>query len=161
MDPFKLEYNQKDVPMPRFGKTALELLDSRDDEPKSIFNKYGIKIYGGLVGSSFHAGTNWVYNRPMIAGKLLSIIIISFSTSFERFIQTVYILIHAGIHMFGVWFAVGWTVTHFVQKWRQGLAAERDAVMRHYIQTHPEDFISPRELNLPISHQNNNFIIAN
>lgn len=145
-----MEYNQKDVPMPRFGKTALELLDSRDDEPKSIYNKYGIRIYGGLVGSAMHAGTNWVYKRPMIAGRLLSIIIILFSTSFERFIQTVYILIHAGFHMYGVWFAAGWTLTHLVQKWRQGIAAERDAVMRHYIQQHPEDFIPPRELNIPI-----------
>lgn len=55
--------------MPRFGKTALELLDSKDDEPKSISNKCGLKIYGGLVGSSFHAGKNWAFKRPMIAGK--------------------------------------------------------------------------------------------
>lgn len=60
--------------------------------------------------------------------------------------------------MYGIWFIAGATVTHFVEKWRQGLHAERDAQMRHYIQTHPEDFIPPRELNIPISHQNINFI---
>lgn len=52
--------------------------------------------------------------------------------------------------MYGVWFVVGWTATHFVRNWRASLAAERDAVMRHYIQLHPEDFIPPRELNIPI-----------
>lgn len=70
MDPFKLEYNQKDVPMPRFGKTALELLDSRDAEPKSMLNVYGLKIAGGLIGSCVHGTTNWVYKRPIVAGKL-------------------------------------------------------------------------------------------
>lgn len=70
MDPLNIVYNPKDVPMPKFGKTALELLDSKDDEPKSLFNKYGLYIYGGLIGASFHIGTNWVYKRPMIAGKL-------------------------------------------------------------------------------------------
>lgn len=86
MDPFKMAFDPKDVPMPRFGKTALELLDSRDDAPQSLFNKYSIRIYGALVGSSFHAGTNWVYKRPMIAGKLPSKINILISTFFRRFI---------------------------------------------------------------------------
>lgn len=53
--------------------------------------------------------------------------------------------------MYGIWFVTGVTVAHLVEKWRQNLAAERDAVMRHYIQTHPEDFIPPRELNILIS----------
>lgn len=82
-----MEYNQKDVPMPRAGKTPLELLDAKDDEPLSIFNVYGARICGGLIASTFQAGKNWANRRPIFAGKL-SIETILYSTSVERFNQT-------------------------------------------------------------------------
>lgn len=66
-----MPHDMKDVPMPRFGKTALDLLDSRDDEPKSLTNKYGIRFIGGMLGAGAHGATNWAYRRPRWAGNYI------------------------------------------------------------------------------------------
>lgn len=63
--------NQNEVPVPRFGKTALELLDGRDDEPKSLVNKYAIRVVGGFLGAGVHGCTNWAYRRPRWAGNII------------------------------------------------------------------------------------------
>ena len=60
----------KDIPEIKFGKTALELLDSRYAEPQSFAQKYGIQICFGLMGMGVHGIRNWVYRRPKFAGKV-------------------------------------------------------------------------------------------
>lgn len=63
--------NHPEVPVPKFGKSALELLDQRGDEPKSLFGKYGIRVVGGVLGGGLHAIGNWSYKRPIYAGNLI------------------------------------------------------------------------------------------
>lgn len=45
--------------------------------------------------------------------------------------------------MYFVNFVIGATLAHFVEQYRINYWAERDAVLRHYIQLHPEDFPPP------------------
>uniref|UniRef100_A0A4D5R9Y3 NADH dehydrogenase [ubiquinone] 1 subunit C2 n=1 Tax=Scolopendra viridis TaxID=118503 RepID=A0A4D5R9Y3_SCOVI len=47
-------------------------------------------------------------------------------------------------HIFAV--AAGGYAGECLYHWRKRLAAERDAVIRHYIELHPEDFIEPPKL---------------
>lgn len=61
--------NPKDLPEPKFGKTALELLDSRNAAPKSLSEKYGVQVGFGMVGASVQMMKNWAYVRPLLAGK--------------------------------------------------------------------------------------------
>lgn len=57
------------VPEPKFGKTALELLDSRNAAPRSLSEKYGVQTGCAIVGGFGHVTTNWIYRRPLIAGQ--------------------------------------------------------------------------------------------
>lgn len=60
----------QDVPMPRFGKTALELLDDKYTEPDSLWSKYGVQTaFGIFIGGAFPAVYNWSYRRPIFSGK--------------------------------------------------------------------------------------------
>lgn len=68
--PNNMKIDQKDVPVPKFGKTALELLDSRNAEPPSVSSKYGTQFAMGFCGSLVQVVTNWTYRRPLIAGKI-------------------------------------------------------------------------------------------
>lgn len=70
----------KDIPPIKFGKTALELLDSRYAEPPSVSSEYGIQFCFGLLGAGTHGLKNWVYRRPILAGN--SIKFINFKTIF-------------------------------------------------------------------------------
>lgn len=45
--------------------------------------------------------------------------------------------------MYPIYFGVGYTFGHFFSKYRMNSFAERDAVFRHYIELHPEDFPAP------------------
>lgn len=45
--------------------------------------------------------------------------------------------------MYPIYFALGATTAHFFLQYRKNYWAERDAVMRHYVQLHPEDFPPP------------------
>ena len=41
--------------------------------------------------------------------------------------------------------AAGWVAGLYINKWIESNSAERDAVLKHYIQLHPEDFPVPGE----------------
>lgn len=45
--------------------------------------------------------------------------------------------------MYPIMFAAGVAVTQLIYNYRVNWWAERDAVMRHYIELHPEDFAPP------------------
>lgn len=68
-----MKIDQRDVPMPKFGKTALELLDARNAEPPSVASAYGVQFSCGIIGAFAHVMTNWTYRRPMRAGNVFSI----------------------------------------------------------------------------------------
>lgn len=63
-----LAYNPKDVAPPKFGKTALELLDEKTVDPPSLGSEYGFQLGCGLMGAGAHVTKNWIYRRPFIAG---------------------------------------------------------------------------------------------
>lgn len=65
-----LSYDPKDIPPPKFGKTALELLTDPVADPPSLASAYGIQFAGGLIGASVQLIRNWTYRRPLIAGKI-------------------------------------------------------------------------------------------
>ncbi|XP_055297017.1 NADH dehydrogenase [ubiquinone] 1 subunit C2 [Sitodiplosis mosellana] len=105
----------KDIPEIKFGKTALELLDSRNAEPPSVLSAYGIQFWFGLMGAGVHGVRNWTYRRPKLAGA----------------------------YLYPIYFAVGAFVGQSILNWRRNYWADRDAVLRHYVQLHPEDFPPP------------------
>lgn len=65
-----LSYDPKDIPPPKFGKTALELLTDPVADPPSLASAYGIQFAGGLIGAGVQLIRNWTYRRPLIAGKI-------------------------------------------------------------------------------------------
>lgn len=65
-----MKIDAKYVPEPKFGKTALELLDARFSEPPSVSSKYGVQFAFGLMGGLAHILRNWTYRRPLTAGKI-------------------------------------------------------------------------------------------
>lgn len=64
-----LRYDPKDVPPPKFGKTALELLDQKTVDPPSLGSAYGFQLGCGLMAAGAHFTKNWIYRRPWIAGE--------------------------------------------------------------------------------------------
>lgn len=79
-----MKVDPKDVPEIKFGKSALELLDSRYAEPPSVASEYGIQTCIGLMGAGCHGLRNWTYRRPVLAGKILLTKLIIFSVIFTQ-----------------------------------------------------------------------------
>ncbi|XP_023936470.1 NADH dehydrogenase [ubiquinone] 1 subunit C2 [Bicyclus anynana] len=96
--------------------SAIELLKLGDqDRVKPVLNQYWPYILGGFFGIGTGICINFGTKRPLMSG-----------------IQK---------HIFGV---VGWTAAiTYVQNKRSEYLAEKDAVLRHYIELHPEDFTTP------------------
>lgn len=59
--------------------------------------------------------------------------------------------------MYPIYFAAGFTFGHFFMQYRKNYWAERDAVFRHYIELHPEDFQPPGNVNAKYSWEMNVF----
>lgn len=141
-----MKIDAKYVPEPKFGKTALELLDARFAEPPSVSSKYGIQFSCGLLGGLVQVLKNWSYRRPLIAGKLNnSTTKLLFQTTYWHFVQffNVFDCSLLGAYLYPVYFAAGWVTGQLLTNYRQNYYAERDAVYRHYIELHPEDFPPP------------------
>lgn len=63
-----LSYDPKDIPPPKFGKTALELLNDPVADPPSLSSAYGFQFASGVIGGCVQLVTNWTYRRPLFAG---------------------------------------------------------------------------------------------
>ncbi|KAL4702272.1 hypothetical protein ACJJTC_018586 [Scirpophaga incertulas] len=96
--------------------SAIELLKLGDEGRTPPFlNKYWPQILGTVFGIGTGVLVNFGTRRPLFSG-----------------IQK---------HVVGV---AGWIgVLTFVQNKRNNYLAEKDAVLRHYIELHPEDFPEP------------------
>ncbi|CAH0714243.1 unnamed protein product, partial [Brenthis ino] len=96
--------------------SAIELLNlGNEGRVKPVLNKYWSYILGGFFGMGTGIIINFGTKRPLMSG-----------------IQK---------HVLGV---VGWTaLLTYVSNKREEYLAEKDAVLRHYIQLHPEDFPTP------------------
>lgn len=62
--------------------------------------------------------------------------------------------------MYPIYFAAGYTAAHFFMNYRKNYWAERDAVFRHYIELHPEDFPAPGNANAKHFHALTAFSIS-
>ncbi|ENN71052.1 hypothetical protein HUJ04_009699 [Dendroctonus ponderosae] len=96
---------------PKLVKTTLELLNSPGIEPGVLHVLY-TPIVGGLLGFVSVILANWAGKKPLMSG-----------------IQK---------HIVGLSAGVGIGV--LVDKYRNEHLAKRDAIFRHYIELHPEDF---------------------
>ncbi|CAH2263434.1 NADH dehydrogenase [ubiquinone] 1 subunit C2 [Pararge aegeria] len=96
--------------------SAIELLKlGNEGRIKPFLNQYWPYILGGVFGIGTGVMINFGTKRPLMSG-----------------IQK---------HILGV---VGWTAAiSVVQNKRDEYLAEKDAVLRHYIELHPEDFPTP------------------
>lgn len=62
--------NRNETPMPKFGRTALEVLDGRNAEPHSLSSYYSLRLVFAISGASFILISNWAQKRPRLAGDL-------------------------------------------------------------------------------------------
>ncbi|CAH1996283.1 unnamed protein product [Acanthoscelides obtectus] len=97
---------------PRVAKTPLELLENVTTIEKPLLTIYGSPICCGIIGFLGVLIANWATRRPVMSGIQKHII--------------------ATVGMAGV--------GKVLDDYRTQNLAERDAVFRHYIQLHPEDF---------------------
>nr|CAH7729246.1 unnamed protein product [Callosobruchus chinensis] len=97
---------------PRVAKTPLELLENDNTIEKPLLTKYFSPVAAGTVGFFAVIIGNWASKRPVMSG-----------------IQK-HIAATLGLGAIG----------KFMDDYRDKNFAERDAVYRHYIQLHPEDF---------------------
>lgn len=56
------------TPTPKFGKTALELLEPQDFD-LTLFEKAGLEVTGGFLGFGLACTYNWFWKRPLISGN--------------------------------------------------------------------------------------------
>ncbi|XP_077284748.1 NADH dehydrogenase (ubiquinone) B14.5 B subunit [Arctopsyche grandis] len=97
------------------GKSALELLERDPDRIEPYINKYYGAAIGSFMGVLTGISANLIRTRPIFSG-----------------IQK-----HIGLAIIGA------VALQSLNVYRDGYYAERDAVFRHYIELHPEDFVMP------------------
>ncbi|XP_063914354.1 NADH dehydrogenase [ubiquinone] 1 subunit C2 [Zophobas morio] len=97
---------------PKVATSPLEVLRNDGTRAAPIWNKYWGPIICGGLGFLGVVAANWAIRRPLMSG-----------------IQT-HVLVTAG----------GAAIGKYVDDYRNEYLAERDAVFRHYVDLHPEDF---------------------
>ncbi|XP_059488134.1 NADH dehydrogenase [ubiquinone] 1 subunit C2 [Neocloeon triangulifer] len=96
-------------------KTALELLEpSNRDDLNVLYKTWGV-VAGTVLGIASAVWMNWASYKPAYSGAPRSLLIIA---------------------AFG-------GAGKYLQDYRDRKLAERDAILRHYITLHPEDFELP------------------
>ncbi|KAF8764595.1 NADH dehydrogenase [ubiquinone] 1 subunit C2-like [Argiope bruennichi] len=79
----------------------------------SLYSKYFYPVTFAILGGGTPALSNYVIRRPFYSG-----------------IQR---------HFIGA--ALGYAVGYYIDRYLQNRYAQRDAVIKHYIELHPEDFV--------------------
>ncbi|XP_018329958.1 NADH dehydrogenase [ubiquinone] 1 subunit C2 [Agrilus planipennis] len=95
---------------PKIAESPLDLFEGHVEQP--LLNKFWYPVTGGIVGFVATCTGNWVAKRPIMSG----------------------VQIHALMTVAGVFLG------NYFDKLRDEYFAEKDAIMRHYILLHPEDF---------------------
>ncbi|KAL1509264.1 hypothetical protein ABEB36_004027 [Hypothenemus hampei] len=96
---------------PKVAESPQEVLNSPGIE-RGLLSQYYAPVLFGLFGFGLVATKNWSTKRPLLSG-----------------IQK---------HILAT--AIGVPIGFFVNKWLDSKLADRDAMLRHYVQLHPEDF---------------------
>ncbi|KAF7281228.1 NADH dehydrogenase (ubiquinone) B14.5 B subunit [Rhynchophorus ferrugineus] len=97
---------------PQVARSPLELLNNQAAAEPPLLVKHAGPVIFSVVGFIAAAGANWATRRPLLSGV-------------HR-----YVLIVGGSMAAGI----------YVEKKRAEHLATRDAMFRHYIELHPEDF---------------------
>ncbi|GFV51517.1 NADH dehydrogenase 1 subunit C2 [Trichonephila clavipes] len=84
---------------------------------ESVLSKYFYPVGCAIIGAGGPAMKNYLNRRPFYAG-----------------IQK---------HAFGA--VVGFAIGYYYEQYTQNRYARRDAVIKHYIELHPEDFVVERK----------------
>lgn len=79
------QYDPKDIPPPKFGKSPLELLTDKTVDPPSLSSEYGWPVGCGFLASVCQYMTNWAYRRPRWAGKYCQFILNVCVFQFDQF----------------------------------------------------------------------------
>lgn len=142
-------------------RNALDLLQPLGEGESRPFLD---QIWGGLVGSVMGFGlfsfSNYMRQRPTLSGHY--IIPVRF-VNYQLSNVNVFCLFSGIQRHIGGAIALG-TLMHYGYEYRRSYFAERDAVYRHYVETHPDDFIYPGiqivDIPIPICHQHSVFFIV-
>ncbi|KAG5673804.1 hypothetical protein PVAND_003821 [Polypedilum vanderplanki] len=94
---------------------ALDLLKDNGDIPESFLNKFYNPVLLGVAGFGLFSFVNFMSRKPLLSG-------------IQRHIAA-----SVGGVTFGIW----------ADKKKDEHLSERDAVLRHYVELHPEDFPEP------------------
>lgn len=116
---------------PKVAESPLELLNTPQLEP-GVLNRFFFPACGGSIG--FFAGIvgNWASQRPVWSGKTDYIIF-----------RLCFFLLGApflGVQKHILLTVAGVALGFYLEDRKSKRVAERDAVYRHYVQLHPEDF---------------------
>lgn len=60
------------TPTPKFGKTALELLEPNTAYDPTFYDKYGSWIFGPFIGLAMSTAVNFGQKKPLTAGMSFS-----------------------------------------------------------------------------------------
>lgn len=116
------------------SKRALDILTDDPDRIKpfltDIYNPV-IGAAGGFLGMCF---LNFMTRRPVFSG-LFSLI----NKKYENYVSPSKCLI-LGIQKHVAATAIGGVIGKVADNWRNEHMAKRDAILRHYVELHPEDF---------------------
>lgn len=142
------------------SKSPLELLAPDPDRIPRVIDKIWGPALGAVLGFGAVCFINFGTRRPILSGKLtykfiywnsIKLLITSWHTNILQYescvfmpvIQDVTVFYCIGIQKHALTMAVGALVGQKLDNNRQEYMAERDAVLRHYIKLHPEDFPTP------------------
>lgn len=132
------------APTPKFGKTPLELLEPNTDYEPTFFEKHKALIFGPPTGLGLSMATNLGLRRPLIFSGMFSVQW-SITIESDKWFQFI-IWFNVGFPRHIAFSVASYFCFRFYVQYNEDYNAERDAVYRHYIQLHPEDFPPPGKL---------------
>ncbi|PSN48308.1 hypothetical protein C0J52_03406 [Blattella germanica] len=97
------------------GKTNMQLLTRDEERIDPVLSKYWNPVAGAFIGFTSIVAVRFGLRRPLISG----------------------------IQSYVIGTGIGGGIGYYIDEIRNASLAERDAVLRHYLETHPEDFPEP------------------
>lgn len=116
---------------------ALEILTDDPNRVKPFWTDIYNPAMCGVFGFASMCFLNAFTRRPVLSG-LFSFVNIK---KYENYVRNLSAVL--GIQWHGVATAIGVTVGKTLDGWRNEHYAEKDAVLRRYVELHPDDFPDP------------------
>lgn len=118
-------------------KRALEILTDDPNRIKPFLTDLYNPVMCAIVGFGIACSINWGTRRPLFSG------LFSFINIVIRKLCKLPIYFFLGIQKHVAFVVGGGILGKTLDGWRNEHYAEKDAVLRHYVETHPEDFPDP------------------